>query len=283
MRKTIPCLALVLALLTASAAAESPIYVDGSGHIIDEGGTVIRDIDVVDSTDNPVDYTGDEEQAREKDPSGETGTGPNKWEYDPTVLTALYAGQEYEAVSVNTYLTVLKNGRTEMTVRTSDVSFPSEDGESVQLAMIDTPKSGRATMFKRASSKAAIINKCQTNRIVAVRSASKKFVKVHYEDAEGFVSAGSVKLLNAHSGEIETAVIAYRGNTKSRSTVKVRQKASGSSRALDEFACGTQVAVVARGKEWTEIEVADLHGFILTEFLTGYAAWTGDADLAASA
>ena len=94
------------------------------------------------------------------------------------------------------------------------------------------------------------------------------YIKCIYEDAEGWVLRSSIRFLTPQEGPAEFAYIAYKGNPRSRQTVKVRQKASGSSRVLDEFPCGQRVVVIERGDKWTEIEVENLRCFILNEFLT---------------
>ena len=292
MRKPLLCLAMALILTGSAALADTPIWVDGNGHIISgPNGTITETITPDTSSSNSTGTVTTDSGDMWEDGTEETvviptatpdPNAPKKWEYEPSTLTAVYAGEEVEVVALGTRLTRIKVGRETALVRTSALTFDTSAQEGMQMAVIATPKSGRATMFKRASSKAAIIYKCQTNRIVAVKDTSKKFAHLHYADADGYVSVKSITYTEPWIGEIQTAFIAYKGNVRSRSTVKVRQKASGASRILDEFPCGTLVAVIGQADEkWTEIEVENLHCFILTEFLTEPVAWVEAGMMAA--
>ena len=285
MKKTLLCLAAAL-IIAFPVLADEAIWVDGNGGILDANGVVRTYIDVDRSRTNtvPTDSDGEDEDPEVPEYS-ETQTTPaapsNKWVYTPTQLTATYEGRTVEVVHLNSCLSTIRVGRERQTVRTSELAFDTEAAEGKRLAMINTPKSGRAAMFKRASSKAGIIYKCQTNRIVTVQSVGKRFVKLHYADADGYVAAKSVTYLAPWEGDIQVATIAYKGNPKTRTTVKVRQKPSGSSRVLDEYRCGTQVVVLGQSGKWTEIEVENLHCFILTEFLTEPVAWLSPSMMAA--
>lgn len=251
-------LILLICLCFTTALADDPIWVDGNGNIVggptDSGGNTI--------TPEPVPVPTPEPEAT-PDPNA-----PQKWEYDPTQLTATWQGKTVEVLALGSWVSIIRCDRENIEVYTRDIQFTTRMGEDAQLAMIDAPKNGKASMRKRASNKGAIIMKCQTNRIVAVSESTKKYIRCIYDDADGWVLRSSIRFLTAQEGPAEFAYIAYKGNARSRQTVKVRQKASGSSRVLDEFPCGQRVVVIARGDKWTEIEVENLRGFILNEFLT---------------
>lgn len=252
-------LMLTLCLWLAPASADDPIWVDGNGNMIgapDVGGSqpTVPPTPIVTPAPEP---------EEEDDPNA-----PKKWAYDPTELMATWQGQQVKVLSVGSWVSIIRAGKDNIEVYTRDIEFATTAGEGMRLAMIDAPKNGKASMRKRASSKAAIIMKCQTNRIVAVSETTKKYAKFIYEDAEGYVLRSSLTFLDPQQGQAEFAYIAYKGNARSRQTVKVRQKASGSSRILDEFPCGQRVVVIARDGKWTEIEVENLRCFILSEFLT---------------
>ena len=253
-------LALITALMLclAPALADDPIWVDGNGNIVggptDSSGNTI--------TPEPIPITTPAPDAT-PDPNA-----PQKWEYDPTALVATWQGQQVEVLALGTWVSIIRVGRENAEVYTRDIQFTTKMGEDAQLAMIDAPKNGKASMRKRASSKGAIIMKCQTNRIVAVSESTAKYIKCIYDDAEGYVLRSSIRFLTAQEGQAEFAYIAYKGNARSRQTVKVRQKASSSSRVLDEFPCGQRVVVLERGDKWTFIEAENLRCYILSEFLT---------------
>ncbi len=173
-----------------------------------------------------------------------------------------------EVLAVGTRVSIIKRNGAREEVYTDTLHFADDIEAGKQLAIITAPKSGQASMFKKASGKSAIIMKCQTGRIVPVLAVTKNFALVQYKDAVGYVKRSSLTFLDAESGEASFAYIAYKGKTSSNNTVKVRQKASSNGRILDEFPCGQRVTVITPGEKWTEIEVENLRCYILSEFLT---------------
>lgn len=245
-----------LVMIITPGLADDPLWVDGNGNIIgaptDQGGNAV--------TPEPIPIT-----TPAPDPTPDPGA-PQKWEYDPTQLTATWQGKPVTVLALGSWVSIIRVEKENVEVYTRELQFTTKMGENAQLAMIDAPKNGRASMRKTASGN-AIIMKCQTNRIVAVSESTKKYIRCIYKDAQGWVLRSSIRFLTPAEGQAEFAYIAYKGNARSRQTVKVRQKASGSSRVLDEFPCGQRVVVIQRGDKWTEIEAENLRCFIKNEFL----------------
>lgn len=281
MQKTRPFALLVSGLMlfsSVSFASDSPIWVDGNGNIISgpdssssgTTDTVITPIVTPDedtSSDTEEDLTPDEGS----DTDGDTDTDDSsnqKWVYESQTLTATLDGETVEVLAVGTRVSIVKRNGAREEVYTDTLRFADDIEAGKQLAIITAPKSGQASMFKKASGKSAIIMKCQTGRIVPVLAVTKSFALVQYKDAVGYVKRSSLTFLDADSGEATFAYIAYKGKTSSNNTVKVRQKASSNGRILDEFPCGQRVTVITPGEKWTEIEVENLRCYILTEFLT---------------
>ncbi len=261
---------------TVALAGDSPIWVDGNGNIIsgpdssssDSTDTIITPIVTPDEdTDTEEDLTPDE--GSDTDTDGDTDSSSNqKWVYESQMLTAALDGETVEVLAVGTRVSIIKRNGAREEVYTDTLHFADDIEAGKQLAIITAPKSGQASMFKKASGKSAIIMKCQTGRIVPVLAVTKSFALVQYKDAVGYVKRSSLTFLDAESGEASFAYIAYKGKTSSNNTVKVRQKASSNGRILDEFPCGQRVTVITPGEKWTEIEVENLRCYILSEFLT---------------
>ncbi len=261
---------------TVALAGDSPIWVDGNGNIIsgpdssssDSTDTNITPIVTPDEdTDTEEDLTPDE--GSDTDTDTDTDSSSNqKWVYESQTLTAALDGETVEVLAVGTRVSIIKRNGAREEVYTDTLHFADDIEAGKQLAIITAPKSGQASMFKKASGKSAIIMKCQTGRIVPVLAVTKSFALVQYKDAVGYVKRSSLTFLDAESGEASFAYIAYKGKTSSNNTVKVRQKASSNGRILDEFPCGQRVTVITPGEKWTEIEVENLRCYILSEFLT---------------
>ncbi len=261
---------------TVALAGDSPIWVDGNGNIIsgpdssssDSTDTIITPIVTPDEdTDTEEDLTPDE--GSDTDTDTDTDSSSNqKWVYESQTLTATLDDETVEVLAVGTRVSIIKRNGAREEVYTDTLHFADDIEAGKQLAIITAPKSGQASMFKKASGKSAIIMKCQTGRIVPVLAVTKSFALVQYKDAVGYVKRSSLTFLDAESGEAFFAYIAYKGKTSSNNTVKVRQKASSNGRILDEFPCGQRVTVITPGEKWTEIEVENLRCYILSEFLT---------------
>ena len=251
-------LIMAIVCLCSAALADDPLWVDGNGNFVsgptDSSGNTVTPQPIPIPTPEPEDT--------------DTGDIIPRWEYDPTTLTATWQEQPVQVLALGSWVSIIRLGKENIEVYTRELTFATKTGEGLQLAMINAPKNGQASMRKRASGRGAIIMKCQTNRIVAVTETTKKYAKFVYKDAEGYVLRSSLTFITPQEGQAEFAYIAYKGNARSKQTVKVRQKASGSSRILDEFPCGQRVVVIQRGDKWTEIEVENLRCFILNEFLT---------------
>ncbi|MDO4836874.1 MAG: SH3 domain-containing protein [Clostridia bacterium] len=261
---------------SVSFASDSPIWVDGNGNIISGPDSSSSSSSTTDTVIIPEEST--EEDAEEdltpdegSDTDGDTDTDDSsnqKWVYESQTLTATLGDETVEVLAVGTRVSIIQRNGAREEVYTDTLRFAEDVEAGKQLAIITAPKSGQASMFKKASGKSAIIMKCQTGRIVPVLAVTKNFALVQYKDAVGYVKRSSLTFLDADSGEATFAYIAYKGKTSSNNTVKVRQKASSNGRILDEFPCGQRVTVIAPGEKWTEIEVENLRCYILSEFLT---------------
>ena len=270
--------ALLLACCMAAvlpAQADDPIWVDGNGNIIsgpgDTSGTGTAGTDTV--TPPVEESTEQEEEVPETSDSTEGGgeadaDAPPKWAYESTVLTAAWQGETVQVLALGSQVSIIRQGEENWEVYTRTLTFTEEAEAGKGLAIITAPRTGRVSMRKTASSRGAIIMKCQAGRIVPVLGLTKKYALVQYEDAVGYVLRTSLTFLDPSEGEAEFAYIAYKGNPRSNNTVKVRQKGASTARILDEFPCGQRVTVIQRGEKWTEIEVENLRCFILSEFLT---------------
>lgn len=260
MKRMMPLISFLLCFcFCGTALATDPIWVDGQGNII-TGGTTGG------SSESETMVTPIETPAPETDADDASGTP--KWVYDPQTLTARLDEETVKVLAVGTYVSIVQRGNEREEIYTRDLSFAADIETDKQLAIINAPKTGKASMFKKASGSSAIIMKCQTGRVVPVLALTKQFALVQYEDAVGYVKRSSLTFVAPYEGEAAFAYIAYKGNARSRSTVKVRQKASGNARILGEFPCGQRVVVVQSLGKWAEIEAENLHGFILSEFLT---------------
>lgn len=275
MKKRVTILLLAGSLMLAAAArADEPIWVDGNGNIINGPGNSGGTGATTPIVTAPVEAEEPEQELPEGAICEDAGDAeadsdaPPKWAYESTVLTAAWQGETVQVLAVGSQVSIIRQGKENREVYTRALTFAEDAEEGKALAIITAPKTGRISMRKTASSRGAIIMKCQAGRIVPVLGLTKKYALVQYEDAVGYVLRSSLTFLDPSEGEAEFAYIAYKGNPRSKNTVKVRQKGASTARILDEFPCGQRVTVIQRGDKWTEIEAENLRCFILSEFLT---------------
>lgn len=276
------CLCLMMIVCLTCAAAQ------GSG---DPGGLVVDGTGSELNGGKPL-YTGDDDAINSGSSSGETGdtsstvvtpaedmtseqnctygeeaSDTTPWAYDPEALTAQWQGKQVTVLSLGSVVSTVMADGEEKEVPTRELSWETTAEEGQRLAVINAPKSGSASLRKKASSKSVVLEKCRTGSIVAVLELTKKYAKINYQGAVGYVSRSSLTFLTPSAEAGLFATIAYKGNVKSRNTVKVRMTGSSKSRILGEYPCGTRVTVLLAEEKWTQIEVDGKRCAILTEFL----------------
>lgn len=287
-------LLLLCSLLCPTALADSPLWVDGNGNFISgpDSTTSIGASGTGDGSSNtvydpanpskPLIVPDEEDQNACSNPEHNHAAGdthhdhdtdsglPQKWEYDPTALTASWQGETVTVLALGTQVSIIRQGKENIEVYTRELTFDTAAPTGKQLAIINAPKTGRCSMRKKNNNRSAIIMKCQTGRIVAVKDIKGSYAQIQYEDALGWVPKKYLTFVEASSAETATEMgyIAYKGNARSKNTVKVRQKAASGSRVLEEYPCGQRVVVLEKGDKWTQIEAENLRCYILTEYLT---------------
>ena len=215
-----------------------------------------------------------EEQGESPDSEVDPG---EPWKYDPTALTVTYQGKNGVMVTPGIHqATILipvdhpEKGQVmeQVTVPAREVTFETKAPADRVLAVVDNTKSGYVKLHKASSVKSVVIEKPRAGQVLPVLAVGKNFTKVHYQGAVGYVRTSFLTFSAPAAADTPQAQVAYRGNVRSRTTVKVRAKDSGGSRVVGEFPCGTVAAVMQPGEKWTQVEIEGTQCYILTEFLT---------------
>lgn len=271
MNKRILCVLMALMLLCPmlSALAYDPIYVDGNGNIVTvtpaPGGSSGSG-----GSSNPG-YGGNSGVMAPVTDTPRPTDDPNAvpaWYYEPKTLTAAWRDERVTVLSLGSVVSTIKARAGKLEVSTCSLIFDVEVAPERKLAIISPSNAGTVRLFKSASSKSVILQRCTAGRIVPVLSTGKRFTLIHYDDCIGYVQTSVLNFVPAATDPQEMAYITVNGKTTSRATVKVRQKPSGNSRILAELPAGTHVAVFSTVDKWTEIEAGGYHCWILSEFLT---------------
>ena len=216
------------------------------------------------------------------DDSGEDEGGSSGWT-PPTYSTAavrwINEEGEEKVVSIETLGTarsVIRVGKETFTVPTADLKWDTEAPENKMIASVYAPKGGKAALRTKSSSKAAVIDQVQTNRIMLVMSTGKNWTKVISEGRIGFVKTSSLKFYpvggvnekDAVEGYPKPGYVSFRGKIKSRNTINIRMNGKNGSRILGDFIAGTPIMVFSQENQWSEIDVGGYRAFILTKYVT---------------
>ena len=161
----------------------------------------------------------------------------------------------------------------DVTVNTADLRWDTEVSAGKMMAIINAPRTGRATLHAKSSSKSDVLGKCDTNRVVLVLASGKNYTKISYDNTVGYVLTSALKFYPVGGvGEDEEQPkpgwVSFRGKLNSKNTVNIRMNGKSGSRILTDFIAGTPLWVFSQTDRWTEIDVGGYHGYILNEYVT---------------
>ena len=179
-------------------------------------------------------------------------------------------GEEQNAAlkQLGTVFSEIEFENEKLSVPTADLRWDSAD-EAPMLAVVETSKSGKASMRSKADGKGSAVKSVAAGRIVLVLETGEKYTKVSCDGKEGYMDNEVLRFVpvTAPAGDVLTGAISFKGKTKGTATVNVRLKDTKKSRVIKQFTIGTPVVVIERGSEWTEIDIAGYRGHVMNEFL----------------
>lgn len=152
-------------------------------------------------------------------------------------------------------------------VPTAELNFGKDVPEDKKLAVIYTPKTGKASLRRSASGNAGILKQCKAGTLVGVLEYGKAYSLIIYKNTVGYIQTGCLKFYGAAAETEGKGKLGYHGKVSGGTTINIRLEADGGSRKIGEFRTGTEVTIMKYGDEWCEIEVGGIRGFVLTEFL----------------
>jgi hypothetical protein len=152
-------------------------------------------------------------------------------------------------------------------VRTAELSLGKDVPEDKKLAVIYTPRTGKASLRRSASLKADMLKQCKAGTLVIVLEYGETYSLINYKNTAGYILNECLQFHGAASKAEGKGKLGYKGKVSGGTTVNIRLEADGGSRRIGEFRTGTEVTIIKYGDEWCEIEVGGLRGFVMTEFL----------------
>ena len=157
---------------------------------------------------------------------------------------------------------------TTMEVSTAELNFGKDVPEDKKLAIIYTPRTGKASLRKSASDNADILKQCKAGVLVSVLEYGETYSMINYKNTNGYILTDCLKFHGVAAETEVKGVLSYNGKVSGGTTINIRLEADGGSRKIGEFKTGTEVTLIQNNEEWCEIEVKGIRGFLMTRYVT---------------
>ena len=179
--------------------------------------------------------------------------------------TVSWNGNPVEVKVPGSWVTVIKEKGKETTVLSEDLTWESDT--EYRYAYIWAPNKGKANIRLGPRSKASVIGKAETGRVVMVFTKGKEYSGIIYNGTVGYMSNSTLKFIDNPTIPRATATLSFKGKTDSTSKVTMRTGASQNSRSVTKLQPGLPVVVFKLGKTWSEVECNGWHGYVMTQHL----------------
>lgn len=135
-------------------------------------------------------------------------------------------------------------------VLTADLIFGTDIPEDKKLAIIYTPKTGKAGLRSSASGDANVIIQCKAGTLVSVLEYGKTYTMIYYKNYVGYLLTDCLKFHGVAKEAFGIGKLSYNGKASGGTTVNIRLEADSGSRKIGEFKTGTEVTVIKKNEEW---------------------------------
>ena len=163
--------------------------------------------------------------------------------------------------------TIIADGR-EIIVPTSSLKWDTEAPDDKVLALVTPAKQSYLTLRAKKSQKSFVMGHCDKCQVLRVISTGKTWTMVDNDGVRGYVLTSGLTFFDNSPKSYAAGIITIKGKTPSGNTVHVRSANKNSARQIAEFDVGTSITVFAQDDKWSEIDVAGLHCYILSKFVT---------------
>lgn len=144
-------------------------------------------------------------------------------------------------------------------------------GEELPMALVNAPKTGKATLRAAASADSKALATLKDGTIVVILDKGYRFTQVRVDGKTGYLLNGTLEKLDPDQLPIGEGMLVYpttggRGTT----TINVRCEPSTKAAKVDQWPTGTMVLVwsISDNENWYEIEYEGVRGYVQAQFLT---------------
>ena len=163
--------------------------------------------------------------------------------------------------------TIITGGK-ELIVPTSSLRWDTEAPDDKVLALVTPAKQSYLTLRAKKSQKSFVMGHCDKCKVLRVIGTGKTWTMVDDEGVRGYVLTSGLTFFDNSPRQYAAGMITVKGKTPSGNTVHVRSSNKNGARQIAEFDVGTPITVFAQDDKWCEIDVAGLHCYILSQFVT---------------
>ena len=153
-------------------------------------------------------------------------------------------------------------------VPTAALTFSENVPEGKEIAVVYAPRTGKASLRKKASTSSDVIKKCKAGTIVSVLEYGKKFCKINYDGSVGYILTSCLQFHSPNEQPVGYGVLSYKGKTTGSTTINIRNDADGDSAKITEWKTGTEVMIFGEESGWFEIEANGMRGYVMDDFIT---------------
>lgn len=144
-------------------------------------------------------------------------------------------------------------------------SEPSEEAEAVYI--VYAPKTGKATLRDSAGKKGAALESCSTGVIVKLIEIGDEYSLIDYDGLEGYLLSSCLKECDPIPDDAQTGMLALKGKTDGKDYINIRQEARKDSYKIIKLPTGTLFTVIRETKDWYEIEIENMRGFVQSQYV----------------
>ena len=156
-----------------------------------------------------------------------------------------------------------------MLVPTSSLKWDTEAPEDKLLAVVSTTKQSYVTMRAKKSKKAFVMGHCEKGKVLRVINTGKTWTFVDDEGVRGYVLTSGLTFYNNQPRQWAPGIITVNGKTPRGNYVHFRTSASNKGKqSAVEYPVGTPITVFNQEGDWSEIDLAGYHCYMLSKFVT---------------
>ena len=177
-------------------------------------------------------------------------------------IPILYGDVPVDLKIPGSYQSLIRAEGEEQTVLSKELFWDST--ADVRFGYVYAPNLGETNLRLGPRSKASIVTKAKTGRIVLIFERLPEWTGVIYDGKIGYLMNATVKVIEDPAQPRATATLSYKGRTTGTTKINMHIAGNGTSRRVVGLRPGMDVTIFYQGEKWSEIECNGWHGWVLS-------------------